>query len=350
MAGEPIENETVINAIPVQERWLKVLGLRIFYRCAGSGHPPALLIHGGGSDFSGFAWKHTIGALAQQCRVIIPDLPGYGRSEAPSLNISDWRSRGDELAMAKPSVPGIGNCQLAIGNWQLAIKNSRINPFRFHIYFMEAFLDALGLEKASLVGISMGGGISLGFALANPQRVNKLVLVSSYGLGREMFGGRGAYLFPRLPFLYEIVRWSAQHSRKLVRLGMSKLVSSGAALTGEMLEDAWQSLRSSGVHRTWKAFLQSELTFTGYRTHFGAHLQQLSVPTLIVHGEKDRLIPLRLAEQAARQIPGARLHILKKCGHLPPRERPGEFNEVVGQFLKNPGRAAGGHEALGSRQ
>ncbi|NUQ43124.1 MAG: alpha/beta fold hydrolase [Calditrichaceae bacterium] len=232
----------------------------------------------------------------------------------------------------------------------MPIKNSRINPFRFHIHFIEALLDALELEKVSLVGISMGGGISLGFALANPQRVRKLVLVSSYGLGREMFGGKGAYLFPRVPLLYEIVRRSAQRSRRLVRLGMSKLVSGAAALTGEMLEDAWQSLRSSGVHHTWKAFLQSELTFTGYRTHFGAHLQRLSIPTLIVHGDKDRLIPLRLAEQAARQIPGARLHIFKNCGHLPPREKPGEFNEVLGQFLKDPGKVGGGDEAVGSKQ
>lgn len=338
--------------MPIQEQWREVLGLRIFYRSAGSGSPPTLLIHGGGSDFSGFAWKHTLGALAQQGRVIAPDLPGYGQSQAPSLKMSDWRSRLDELAMATPSAPGMDNYQLSIANGeaipsrdcQLPIKKFRINPFRFHIYFLNAFFDALGLEKANLVGISMGGGISLGFALANPQRVNKLVLVSSYGLGREMFGGIGAYLFPRIPFLYEIVRRLAQHNRWLVRWGMSKLVSSTASLSAEMLEDAWQSLRSSGVHHTWKAFLQSELTFSGYRTHFAEHLPQLSVPTLIVHGDKDRLIPLRLAEKAARQIPGARLHIFHHCGHLPPRERPEAFNEVLREFLKNPQQAARGRK------
>jgi pimeloyl-ACP methyl ester carboxylesterase len=149
---------------PVRENRIEVWGLRIFYLSAGEAGPPLLLIHGGGSDFSGFSWKYTVEALAEQYRVFALDLPGYGQSQAPELRISDWGLRISDLKEAR----------------ELVCKKGRINPFWFHILFIKAFLDALGLERVNLVGISMGGGISIGVALENPERVEKLVLVNSY--------------------------------------------------------------------------------------------------------------------------------------------------------------------------
>jgi pimeloyl-ACP methyl ester carboxylesterase len=212
-------------------------------------------------------------------------------------------------------------------------KKNRINPFWFHIHFIKAFLDALGLEKVNLAGISMGGAIALGFALHYPGCLQKLVLVNSHGLGEKLPGIGLMYLFSRTPFLYESFRWLLQHSRRLTALGMRRLVYSRETLNDEMIEDAWRTLKNSGMHATWKAFQLCEITPGKFRSHFGEQLKNVAVPTLIVHGREDKLIPLTHSEDAHRLIPNSELAVLHDCGHLTPREKPEEFNRILTGFL-----------------
>jgi pimeloyl-ACP methyl ester carboxylesterase len=164
--------------------------------------------------------------------------------------------------------------------------------------------------------------------------VEKLVLVSSYGLGDKIPRLFGMYLFSRIPFLYELLRRLLFRSRKLVALGMRQLVNSPAALDDEIIDEAWRTVKKAGMHRTWQAFQECEILPGRFRTDFSNLLPEISAPTLLIHGDHDKLIPLQWSKNAHTRIPNSQLHIVKDCGHLPPRERPGEFVRVVGEFLR----------------
>ncbi len=257
---------------------------------------PVLFIHGAGSDHSLFSWKKCLPVVAQTRGVISPDLPGYGDSP--------W-----------PAQPPAGS------------------PLKFYREVLLELLDDLGLEQVSLVGVSMGGAIALSIALDNPGRVDKLVLVSSYGLSRRMprtFLAAGLFTLPGVqPCLRGLVR----RCRGLVQLGMRYLVEPPARGDQELIDDAWETVRRRKEHPAWEAFLKNEITRSGYRTSFEDRLEELRPPTLLINGDRDRLIPLIAAQQAAEQIPKSRLLIYRDCGHLPPREFPEQFNQDLLAFL-----------------
>jgi pimeloyl-ACP methyl ester carboxylesterase len=115
---------------------------------------------------------------------------------------------------------------------------------------------------------------------------------------------------------------------------MQNLFYNREVLTDKMIDEAWNSLKAAGMHPTWRAFQNEEITFSGYRTCFVDRLAQLKLPTLIVHGAQDRLIPVKWAKRAHQLIPNAELKIIENCGHLPPREKPREFNQLLMDFLE----------------
>lgn len=280
----------------IERHFVEIAGLKIFYQTAGNKGIPTLLIHGGGSDSSEFAWKHIIGKLGNNRRVIAIDLPGYGKSQMPSLN-------------------------------------SMQNPFLYHIEFIGTFLKEMQIHKSNLVGISMGGGISLGAALAHPELIEKLVLVDSYGLGKKMIGGISTYLASRTPYFNEVLRFILQKNRWAVKAGLKNLVYNPDLVTDAFVDEAWQALRSARMHPAWKAFQKHEVTISGYRTDFREQFPGINKPVLIIHGKNDKLIPLEGAISAHQDIPGSQLITLENCGHLPPREVPDRFVDILNKFL-----------------
>src|SRR3954471_4390904 len=129
----------------VEDGWVEVDGLQVHYLKAGEGNAPVLLLHGGGYDSASLSYKHAIGPISEHHQVLGPDWPGYGQSNKPQMEYTT----------------------------------------EYYMGLLDHLIDTLGLEKASLVGISMGGAIALDFCLRSPQRVEKLVLVDSHGLGGE---------------------------------------------------------------------------------------------------------------------------------------------------------------------
>ena len=109
----------------IRDNWIEVEGLRVHYQTAGQTAAPVLLLHGGGYDSASLSYKHSFGPISQYHRVIAPDWPGYGESDKPRVRYST----------------------------------------EYYMDFLGRLMDALGLEKASLVGISMGGAVSLEFSL-----------------------------------------------------------------------------------------------------------------------------------------------------------------------------------------
>ncbi|MFC6717474.1 alpha/beta fold hydrolase [Natrialbaceae archaeon GCM10025810] len=268
---------------------------RVVYRRAGSEGPPVVLLHGGGVDDSTLSWRHAIEALGDDYRVYAPDWPGYGDSE-----------------------DGTGFDHSIDG----------------YVETLEAFLDELGLERVSLVGISMGGGVSIGFSLANPDRVDRLVLVDSYGLGDWLPRGKLWKTAAHLPGANSL-GWAAMStSDGTARLALGAVVSDAEAIADDFVRDFRSRASAPGAGRAFEEFQRNEISPSGrVRTDFTDELPSLSVPTLLVHGIDDPLVPVEWSKRASTLMPEAELVVLRKCGHWVPRERPTEFTDVVRSYL-----------------
>lgn len=272
---------------------ITVGGLSVSYLFAGENGPPVVLLHGGGVDSAALSWRFAIGPLSRSYQVFAPDLPGYGESDKPDLRY--------------------GNA--------------------CYVSFVGRFMDSLGIRRATLAGISMGGGASLGFALGAPGRVEALILSDSYGLGGEVPFPALSFLLVRLPLLNEAAWAGLRRSKILVRWALKSIFGDPEAVTDELVEEVVRAVRQPGTGRAFRSWQRNEVGLKGLRTDYSERLGELRVRTLIIHGSEDRLVPVSWAERAHRRLPASRLRVLEGCGHWPQRERPGEFNEAVLEFL-----------------
>ena len=271
-------------------RHVELDGLGVRYLVAGEG-PPIVLVHGGGMDSAAVSWRETIPALASDHTVYAPDLPGFGCSDDPTET-------------PRPA---------------------------YYAGVLVRFLDALGLEGVDLVGVSMGGAVSLGLALDHPGRVRRLVLVDSYGLGGRVPGGRVAALLTQSPGVLEATWALLARSRRLTGLVLRGTVHPDN-LTPGLVDEVFDLIRRRRVG-AFVAFQRVEVHQDGLRTNYLDRLPDLAVPTLLVHGEDDRFVPAEWTVRAGTLIPDAEVRILPRCGHWAPRERPERVNELLGDFL-----------------
>ena len=280
--------------VNIKDGWIEVEGLRI--HCLMAGHtdaPPVLLLHGGGYDSAYLSYKPNIGPISQYHRVFAPDWPGYGDSDKPRMGYST----------------------------------------EYYVDFLGQLMDALGLEKASLVGISMGGAISLGFGLRWPQRVERLVLVDSHGLGKEVPGRVMSYVMVRLPLLNRLVWAILGRSRRMIRWSLQTVFHDPRAVTSSLVDEVFQVAKKPGVGRAWRTWQRNEIEWSGLHTNFVERLHTLTVQTLILHGAEDRYVPVSWARRAQALIRDLELYIFPQCGHWLTREKPTEFNRAVLEFL-----------------
>jgi pimeloyl-ACP methyl ester carboxylesterase len=277
----------------VEDGWVELDGLRIRYLKGGEEGTPVLLLHGGGYDSASLSYKHAVGPVSEHHRAFAPDWPGYGQSDKPEVEYTT----------------------------------------EYYVGFLGHLMDALGLEKASLVGISMGGAISLGFALRSPHRVEKLVLVDSHGLGGEVPGGIASYVLVRLPLLNRLVWAALTRSRKMVERSLQTVFYDPGAVTEDLVDEVHQLAKTPRAGRAWRSWQESEIRREGLRTNYVDRLPTLAVPTLILHGEEDKYVPVSWARRAHTLIEDSELQIFPRCGHWLTLERPEEFNRAVLEFL-----------------
>jgi pimeloyl-ACP methyl ester carboxylesterase len=280
--------------VNVEDGWIEVGGLRIHSLMAGqTDAPPVLLLHGGGYDSASLSYRLSIGPISRYHRVIAPDWPGYGESDKPKVRYST----------------------------------------EYYVDLLSHLMEALGLEKASLVGSSMGGAICLGFSLRWPQRVEKLVLVDSHGLGKEVPGGVTSYLVVRLPLLNKVVWALLGRSRRMIRWSLQTVFHQPKAVTSSLVDEIFQAAKKPGVGLAWRTWQRNEIGWSGLHTNFVDRLHTLAVPTLILHGAEDRYVPVSWAQRAHNMIRDSQLYIFQQCGHWLTREKPAEFDRAVLEFL-----------------
>ena len=273
----------------------RVKGLKARIFTAGESGSPVVLLHGGGTDSATLSWRLAIPALATRHRVFAPDWPGYGESEV---------FEGEYTSQAM-------------------------------VDWLDAVLDRLGLENTGLVGISMGGGGALAYTLAHPARVTHLVPVDSYGLARKAPMHLLSYLMVRMPWLIDLTWAWVRKNRSMAAWSLGSIFADKRNITPDLEEEVWQAIQDPIAQRSFSSFQRYELGLYELRTCVMDRLNEIRCPTLIIHGEKDSLVPIAAAREAAQRIPNARLEVIQGAGHWPMRERPQVFNQLLIDFFSS---------------
>ena len=279
----------------VEEQSTDVGGMPARYLRAGTTGTPLLLLHGVGDN--AFDWRWVMPALASTHRVYAPDLPGSGGSARPL----------DDYSPA------------------------------FFTRFVAAFLDALGVDHAAVIGNSLGGLVGLRLALAEPQRVTALGLVSSGGLGREVTYALRSLALPGYGKL--AVAWGKRRPGAAQRaLGRAALVfARPRGAPREWIEEQYRLARLPGFLEAQLATVRAQVGLKGQREVLVDRLAQLERPTVVVWGTRDRVLPYSQAKEAVSRLQEGYLELIPECGHLPAVEQPERVVSVLGRFLREKG-------------
>jgi len=268
--------------VPVQGRLVNVVEL-------GSG-PPLLFVHGLGGCWQN--WLENLAELALGHRVIAIDLPGFGASQMPTAAVS---------------VTGYART-------------------------LELLCDALSVDAAAVVGNSMGGFVAAELAIASPERVERLVLVSAAGLHiAELRLERALTRLRRVERTFaRCGGYVASRSELFARRArLRRIVLAGVAAHPELLPAPLVAEQVAGAGRP--GFMPALRAMAGYPLRH--RLAQIACPALIVWGAHDRVVPVRDAAAFQRLIPDARKVVYPDTGHVPMLERPARFNADLRAFL-----------------
>jgi pimeloyl-ACP methyl ester carboxylesterase len=258
-------------------KWATLYGQKIHYLDVGQG-PVVVLLHGMGGSTAN--WPATVPALAAKYRVIVPDQIGFGKSDKPLISY-------------------------------------RIGTY---VDFLDALLRELKVEKATLVGNSMGGWISAAFALAHPAKTESIVLVDAAGFAL------GPNDDPKV--LHTLNPSTREGVRQLLPL---ILYNYKPFLTDAGLDFFVTQRLAAGDGYTINALIES---VKRGEDMLDGRLGNIKTPALIVWGKQDGLTPLAWGERFKKEIPGAEMIVFDQCGHAPPLEKAADFNAALLKFLE----------------
>jgi 4,5:9,10-diseco-3-hydroxy-5,9,17-trioxoandrosta-1(10),2-diene-4-oate hydrolase len=275
--------------VQIEEHFVDVLGSRTRYLAAGAG-PALLLLHAAGDNATD--WRWVMPALARAHRVYAPDMPS-----CRNVSIDDHA----------PSST---------------------------VRFITALLEALGVERASVVGSSLGGLGALSLALAAPSRVAALALLSSAGLGRSVHPAIGLLTAPGYGDV--AVAWGRTPLGALQRIWLRAplLFAHPTRVPIEWYEEQYRLPQQPSFLPATLAALRAQVNLGGQRTVLLDELPLLAMPTLVVWGERDLIFPATQARDAVARLRNAELSVIPECGHLPHVEEPTWCAAVLRRFLE----------------
>ena len=274
----------------VSFKTLSLHGRETGYLGGGEG-PVLLLVHGMAGSCEN--WRDVLESLARHHTVIAPDLPGHGMSAGGA------------------------------GDYSLGSLASGLRDL----------LLALGHERATLVGHSLGGGIAMQFSYQFPEMVERLALVSSGGLGPEVSPILRAAALPGADLFIAATAGVGQKVGGAIGRGLAAVGMKPAADLAEVAR-GYASLAEPRRRKAFLATLRSVVGTDGQRVSAADRLYLAEeVPVLIVWGARDPIIPVGHGEDAHRALPGSRLEVFENAGHMPQLEQPGHFIAVLESFL-----------------
>lgn len=264
-----------------------VRGVRTHYHDAGSGDP-VIMLHGSGPGVSAWAnWRLNLPVLAERFRVLAPDIVGFGHTERPEDVRYSLRTWTDHV-------------------WD--------------------FADAMGLERFSLVGNSLGGRISLEMAAERPERIAGMVLMGSPGVGMTITEG-----------LKALRAYEPSHDNMRTLLKTNFAVDPDL-ITEDLVRDRYEASAAPGAHEAYIAMFHDPRHAGGELGITEDQVRATTPPALLVHGREDRVVPAEVSWTMVNLLPDADLHVFARCGHWTQIERADEFSAVVGDYLGRAGK------------
>ena len=270
----------------LEDRYVKVGPVNTRYWLVGNSGNSVILLHGGGGYIE--LWKHNILELAKHHCVYAFDMVGAGRTDKADADYT----------------------------------------FDFMAQFTRDFMKALNISKASFIGTSAGGGVALTLTLNFPELVDRLILVGSVGLGKEI-----SFLL-RITTVPGLGKLFGSPSKSGLAMLCKQAVYDSNLVTDEVVEEFYQMAILPGAAATTLNVGRSNLNIWGqFHQPITERLAAITVPTLIIWGRQDPMVPVTHAQSAAKMIPNAQLAIIEECGHWSPIEHPQKFNQLVSEFL-----------------
>jgi len=252
------------------------------YHDVGAG-TPVLLLHGSGPGVSAWAnWRLTIGSLSDRYRLLAPDLAGFGFTDVP-----DGHAHGRDAWLGQ----------------------------------IVGFLDAVGVERAHVIGNSFGGSMALALAIHHPERVDRLVLMGSVGVPFEITAGLDAV-------------WGYEPSVENMRQIMSVFAHDTGLIGEQLVQMRYEASTRPGVQEAFASmFPAPRQRWVDALAHAEQGVRGIAAPTLLVHGRDDQVIPLSASLTLLDWIDDSQLHIFGRCGHWTQIEHADAFAALVAQFL-----------------
>ena len=270
----------------LEDRYIKVGSVNTRYWQVGDSGNSVILLHGGGGYIE--LWKHNILELAKHHRVYAFDMVGAGRTDKVNADYT----------------------------------------FDFMAQFTRAFMAALNISKASFIGTSAGGGVALTFTLNFPELVDRLILVGSAGLGKEV-----SFLL-RVTTVPGLGRLFSSPSKAGVAMLCKQAVYDSNLITDAIVEEFYQMATLPEAAAATLNVGRSNFNIWGqFHQPITERLAAIAAPTLIIWGRQDPMVPVTHAQKAAKMIPNAQLAIIEECGHWSSIEHPQKFNQLVLEFL-----------------
>ncbi len=271
-------------AMAPESRFVEVDGLRIHYQETGTGQP-VVMLHGTGPGASGWSnFRLTVPAFAGDHRVIVPDLPRYGRSS------------------------------------KIAIQGPRLTLLSGIIL---KFLDAIGVERADFIGNSMGGQIAMKLAIDHPGRVRRLVVIGSPPVRASSMGPSPAEGIRMIEGYYKGSGPSLDKMRAIIQaLVYDQRFATEGVIQARYQDSIDPEVLTANAGPLWE------------REHLEGQLERLEAPIMLIWGQDDRFAQLDIALRMIRELPDARLLVFARCGHWAQVEHAAEFNQAVRTFLE----------------
>jgi len=277
----------------MEQKEIRVHGKRLKYRLGGQG-PLILLIHGMAG--SATTWKQVMPALSEHFTVLAPDLLGHGESD---------KTKGDYSLGAMAST-------------------------------LRDLIVGLGYKRATVVGQSYGGGIAMQFAYQYPERCERLVLVDAGGLGKEV---NRLLRMLTLPGSEAVLLLACAPPVRRVVEAIGRVAFRKKLRNDTVIPELWRSYSSLGDVEGRRAFLRTLRAVIDPRGQSVSANDKLylaaGIPTLIIWGDNDRIIPVRHAYAAHAAIPGSWLEIIEGVGHYSHVEAPERFVTALTEFIES---------------
>ncbi|ACV80400.1 alpha/beta fold hydrolase [Nakamurella multipartita] len=271
------------TANPAIGQSIEANGIRTNYLQSGSGEQTVVLVHGSGPGVTAYAnWRLVLPVLGEDFTCYAPDMVGFGYSDRPAdveYSVQTWADQ-------------------TVG-----------------------FMDAMGIEKAHLIGNSFGGAIALRIATQHPDRVEKLVLMGSMGVPFEITEGLDTV-------------WGYEGTIESMRKVLDFFAYSRDLVNEELAQVRHKASMEPGFHESFSSmFPAPRQRWVEAMTTPDDEIRKLTNRTLIVHGREDKVIPLETSLKLEQLIDNADLSVFSHCGHWSMIERTADFNRLVRDFF-----------------